>query len=188
MTVRVNKPPLNIREKLSELDYAHVPYEKMPLGSIIQVSSFNIPAEVTFSSQSFVTGYTHQFKPKNSNSVLVHHFWAKAYMDSVSYNAGQDYRLLGGSPNLDIGSHDTVVQASWQNYFNRVAYARDYYPPCDFVTAHKPLTTDLYNYTFQGRTYGGTGQNGASWKIGRVNMSGGPANNRGCWLIYEVAQ
>ena len=37
MTVRANKPAFSIREKLKELDYAHVPYEKMPAGSVIQV-------------------------------------------------------------------------------------------------------------------------------------------------------
>ncbi len=39
MTVRVNKPEFNIREKLSELDYAHVPYEKMPVGSVISTAT-----------------------------------------------------------------------------------------------------------------------------------------------------
>ena len=37
MTVRITKPEFNLREKLSELDYSRVPYEKMPAGSIIQV-------------------------------------------------------------------------------------------------------------------------------------------------------
>ena len=36
MTIRVSKPEFNLREKLSELDYSRVPYEKMPSGSIIQ--------------------------------------------------------------------------------------------------------------------------------------------------------
>ena len=39
MTVRANKPASNVREKLKELDYAHVPYHKMPPGSVIQVYS-----------------------------------------------------------------------------------------------------------------------------------------------------
>ena len=39
MTVRAHKPEFNFREKLKELDYAHVPYEKMPAGSVIQVYS-----------------------------------------------------------------------------------------------------------------------------------------------------
>jgi hypothetical protein len=36
MTVRVNKDSFNLREKLSELDYGHVPYDKMPAGSVIR--------------------------------------------------------------------------------------------------------------------------------------------------------
>ena len=39
MTVRAHKSEFNFREKLKELDYAHVPYHKMPPGSVIQVYS-----------------------------------------------------------------------------------------------------------------------------------------------------
>ena len=38
MTVRITKPEFNLREKLTELDFGRVPYQKMPAGSIIQVS------------------------------------------------------------------------------------------------------------------------------------------------------
>ena len=37
MTVRITKPEFNLREKLTELDYGRVPYQKMPSGSIIQL-------------------------------------------------------------------------------------------------------------------------------------------------------
>ena len=37
MTTRVTKPEFNFREKLTELDYAKIPYDKMPSGSVIQV-------------------------------------------------------------------------------------------------------------------------------------------------------
>ena len=37
MTVRITKPEFNLREKLTELDYSQVPYQKMPAGSIIQL-------------------------------------------------------------------------------------------------------------------------------------------------------
>ena len=36
MTVRISKPAFNLRDKLTQLDYGHVPYEKMPAGSVIQ--------------------------------------------------------------------------------------------------------------------------------------------------------
>lgn len=37
MAIRVEKPAFNMREKLTELDSASIPYERMPKGSIIQV-------------------------------------------------------------------------------------------------------------------------------------------------------
>ena len=37
MTGRITKPEFNLREKISELDYSRVPYQKMPAGSIIQL-------------------------------------------------------------------------------------------------------------------------------------------------------
>ena len=36
MVVRVEKAAFNLRDKLTELDYGHVPYEKMPSGTVIQ--------------------------------------------------------------------------------------------------------------------------------------------------------
>ncbi len=39
MTVRITKPEINFREKISELDFDKVPYDKMPYGSIIQVTA-----------------------------------------------------------------------------------------------------------------------------------------------------
>ena len=55
MTVRITKPKFNLREKLSELDYSRVPYEKMPAGSIIQVK------------QKVITGtYSESVPPSNS--------------------------------------------------------------------------------------------------------------------------
>ena len=37
MAIRVEKPAFNVREKLTELDSASIPYERMPKGSVIQV-------------------------------------------------------------------------------------------------------------------------------------------------------
>ena len=37
MTVRISKPEINFRDKISELDFDTVPYHKMPNGSILQV-------------------------------------------------------------------------------------------------------------------------------------------------------
>ena len=36
MTVRITKPEFNLREKLTELDYSTLPYDKIPPGGIVQ--------------------------------------------------------------------------------------------------------------------------------------------------------
>ena len=74
MTVRANKPEFNIREKLKSLDYSHVPYEKMPAGSIIQVkqSSFNTHATFNNSSFSAISGFTVDISPRfDSSKILI---------------------------------------------------------------------------------------------------------------------
>ena len=36
MVVKITKPEFNLREKLTELDYDRVPFQKMPAGSVVQ--------------------------------------------------------------------------------------------------------------------------------------------------------
>jgi hypothetical protein len=74
MTVRISKPKFNLREKLNELDYGQVPYEKMPSGSIIQVEK----SELTGSGQINTTSSSYQdsglfidFQPKFVSSNLL---------------------------------------------------------------------------------------------------------------------
>ena len=42
MTVIVQKPEFNLREKLSELEFGTLPYQKMPAGSIIQFKQLQL--------------------------------------------------------------------------------------------------------------------------------------------------
>ena len=43
MAIRVEKPAFNVREKLTELDSAYIPYERMPKGSVVQVAHKYFP-------------------------------------------------------------------------------------------------------------------------------------------------
>ena len=82
MTVRVSKPKFNLREKITELDYGRVPYEKMPAGSIIQSASTTITTSLILnaSSDSSLLGaysdtpMTFTINPKFSNSKLLVNF------------------------------------------------------------------------------------------------------------------
>ena len=53
MAIRVSKPEFNLREKLSELDYNQVPFQKMPAGSIIQVGYAQTKTQQSMSSNSW---------------------------------------------------------------------------------------------------------------------------------------
>ena len=55
MTVRVSKPEFNLREKLTELDYDRVPYEKMPVGSIIQVKQNYVTDQTVYGATTSAT-------------------------------------------------------------------------------------------------------------------------------------
>ena len=186
MTVRVNKDAFNVREKLSELDYGHVPYEKAPPGSIIQVSLYKITTKIDFNTTGFITAYTHTFKPKFSSSILLHQFWAKTIMNTTAGPNGQDFKINRN------GVTGNLFESSWQNYLNNSDYTADYYPPCDFQFPDDALTTEPITYTFDGRKYGGANSS-ANWSIG--NTTFGNDNNdttvsgcRGHWTIMEIKQ
>ena len=197
MTVRVEKPAFNLREKLSQLDYGRVPYEKMPAGSIIQAHHFQSTSDFTFSNTSFTSGFKMKFTPKFASSKLFHQLWAVTYMHTGSGSAGQDgqiVRTYGGSKKTGTGSgNETIVHRnSWLNYLNRSGtnYAADYYPDMTWNFYDYPRTTDQICYDFQGRKYGGTSSNW-SWRIGYQTLSNNSADTyiKGpniVWTIMEV--
>ena len=106
-------------------------------------------------------------------------------MNNSSANTGQDYRIT----RTDIGDATALIQASWQNYFNRSDFSSDYYPPVDFTFVDEAQTIESITYNFRGRKYGGTA---GAWYIGDTNFSNGHTDtlrgNYGWWLITEIRQ
>ena len=73
MTIRVSKPEFNLREKISELDYSRVPYQKMPPGTPIQITQGYRTSRSQTTSQAYVaSGLSGIIKPKIiTSNVLV---------------------------------------------------------------------------------------------------------------------
>ena len=72
--VNVTKEEFNFREKLTRLDTEKIPYEKMPVGSVIQVQQSHLygSGQVTTTSGSFQdSGLFIDFHPKFANSRLL---------------------------------------------------------------------------------------------------------------------
>jgi len=73
MTIKVSKPEINIREKLNDLDFDKVPFQKMPAGSVLQVVSYRSATYTTTTSTSLVDigGATVTITPTSSSSKIV---------------------------------------------------------------------------------------------------------------------
>ena len=111
MTVYANKPAFNVREKLKELDYGRVPYDKMPAGSVLNVSRYIIASDnswtTTSSSYSSLGSITHNF---NKDSKYIFDIDIPLYRSSTGTAGGANIRLISG---------DTVViQAGHRLYIN----------------------------------------------------------------------
>jgi len=145
MTIRAHKPEFNFREKLKELDYSHVPYEKMPAGSVIQVvEGFSITqVESSFSSDTSL-GLSASISPKFSNSKIL-----------VMVN-------LTGCGSRDTATHwksilkrDSTNLAAFSSYTGwNIESGGEFYPSGMYLDS--PNTTSSITYAMYGFRKGGT--------------------------------
>jgi hypothetical protein len=85
MTVRANKPAFNIREKIKSLDYSHVPYEKMPPGSVIQyVTKAYHNTSGTSNTSMTASGKKITIYPKFHDSYIIVKFFACQFVDGTA--------------------------------------------------------------------------------------------------------
>ena len=146
MTVRVNKSPINVREKLSELDYGHVPYDKMPPGSIIQV----VRAQDTLSNQTpSSTGTwtdlvpTVTISPRRASNLVI----IETSVTCIAYdNAYVGFRLL----------RDSTAIREWWGYELSGGYTI-FQGPGKHIDS--PSTTSAVTYKMQIYVSGGTASN-----------------------------
>ena len=86
MTVRVSKPEFNLREKLTELDYSQVPYEKMPAGSIIQIKHAQLATQLLLTANGDILETT--FTPFRSDSRVIIDIRLRAREESEIMHSG----------------------------------------------------------------------------------------------------
>jgi len=137
MTVYANKPEFNVREKLKELDYGHVPYHKMPAGSVIQTVSEMYNTRISTGSTSFVsTGFYVEISPKfdaskifvsvstsgNNNNTVGHDLFYTLFRitNTTSLNLGHStYGFAGLRTNAAAsGTNNRLEVPISMNYFD----------------------------------------------------------------------
>jgi len=155
MTVRIAKSEINVREKISELDYTHVPYEKMPAGSVIQTVSETYKTRIATGSTAFVaTGYYVEISPKfksskifvsistsgnNNNSVGHDMFYTLFKITNNGFDGTTSLNL--GSATYGFGGLRTNLAASGTNNRLEVPISMNYF---DDVTNTDPIKYEIW--------------------------------------------
>ena len=178
MVVRITKPEFNLREKLTELDYSRVPYEKMPAGSIIQsvIRSTRNQSETTSTSWSGTDVYASIY-PQFANSrilILVSGgMTGNAGGSEHSYTVGcfTIWRSIGGG---DYAAVDDVSQGQMRYHLD----AHKYVPLSINFLDESPNSTEEITYkVYFKRASGSSGVN--------TNRD---ANNSSQMILLEVKQ
>ena len=142
MGIKVTKPEVNIREKLNELDFDKVPFQKMPAGSVLQVKYLQRSADISSTATSWSTIDTLKFSPKVANSMII------VETDySMGANAGGYIRLRLN--NTTTGNQLSQSGAHIHPNSTDASPSRMHFTGYDF-----PNSTEEQTYTFNGLTNG----------------------------------
>jgi hypothetical protein len=144
MTIKVSKPAINIREKLNDLDFDKVPFQKMPAGSVLQVVSAKYDTEVINTSTTLAdTGLTATITPSNTSSkilvLVAQPVWLERSGGESIYGF---WYLLRGSTTLTNNRFD--IESELNNESDRAlgtTYAESY--------LDSPATTSATTYKTQ---------------------------------------
>jgi len=176
MTVRITKPEFNLREKLTELDFDKVPFQKMPAGSIIQIKHAQLATQLLLTANGDILSTT--FTPFRASSRVIIDIRLRAREESgnnsqwfvglkKTLNGTNSYP--GGQYMMHSRSHPTY--SAWAGFYQMVFD--------NFGSDSAPIT-----YTLYAGPWGSN--NGTTF---RVNSSTGDGEIYGAQLImYEVAQ
>jgi hypothetical protein len=154
MTVKFTKPEVNVRDKLNELDYLHVPYEKMPAGSVIQYASISTGTSFSTTSTSYIdSGVDIFFSPKFKNSKI------QVTIQSRRFNlvsASTMNILCKRNDDVSIGTQQQGAQDgqfhnNTSSASNQVAY------PLHYMWEDSPRTTDEIKYSIYFKVSNGVG-------------------------------
>ena len=176
MTVRITKPEFNLREKLSELDYGRVPFQKMPIGSIIQVKNAQRDTSLALTANGDILETT--FTPLKSTSRMIIDIRLRAREHTgntaqwfVGLRKTLDGVITRPGGHYQMHSYSHTGQSQWVGYFNVVFD--------NLGSDNKEITYTLYA--------GPWGSNNGT--VFNVNKSTGDGETNGAQLIiYEVAQ
>ena len=152
MTVRANKPAFNVREKLKSLDYSHVPYEKMPAGSVIRTEfkQFDTRLAISHSTPTYYdfTALNITISPVSTSSKFLLHANVVS-SEGANPNGGPAFRYTISGVDYDVHPQSARTD-NWSLSSNYPFVLVD-----DLITS--AFTTNSDNSRFLTKTYHGSG-------------------------------
>ena len=144
MTINVTKEPINLREKLNELDFDKVPFQKMPAGSVLQVVSAFTGIGANTTSGTFVASGTKlSITPSSTASKILGFFHI-----SQLNNGGP-----GGEMRVVVYRNGTLVPGEMITLFNNYQVLTS----ASMNVLDSPATTSAAEYEIYLRRNSGTG-------------------------------
>lgn len=138
MTTRVIKPAFNFREKLTELDYAKIPYDKMPSGSVIQVKhNYHTGQAVYGATTSAAELFGINIFPRlvtSSFLVRAHVSYSHSYLGNDNADAGDIFLFLRRNKSTYIGANSNLTRSF--GYTNNAAWYKTDVPFSNDSVAH----------------------------------------------------
>ena len=155
MTINVSKPEFNLRDKLNQLDYGHVPYEKMPAGSIIQYNyDTGTGSHFTTTSGSWTNlNWSVSICPRFANSLILVELSAIGQQPNTVHGVSavtifrNNTTNIGDTSNANFGLSVVGDIGSSGGIYITV--------PQTFFVFDKPNTTANTTYNLYGRTSNG---------------------------------
>jgi hypothetical protein len=144
MTIKVTKPEINLIEKLNDLDFDRVPFQKMPAGSVLQVVEGTTSSDTSTTSTSFVaTSLSANISPSNTSSKIMVIINAYIYTTTNNQFACDVYR---GSTSI-TGKTAGFIDGWYESTRGRF--------PVNCCLLDSPSTTSSTTYKLYIRSQGG---------------------------------
>jgi len=151
MSIKATKPEFNIREKLKELDYERVPYEKMPSGSVVQYATVDSNSNVSVNTSSYasLSNVSLNFSPKFVNSVLEITLTGTVRFNSTGNTRSRpDFRLVRNGVAVSGYQFAEAMQIRNLNFHSSNV---ELCVPFKFVVRNISNTLETLDFTWQWR-------------------------------------
>ena len=158
MTVRAHKPEFNFREKLKELDYSRVPYEKIAPGVVVQTVFAFAPVSGGAENETTSTSYVDanitkfNFTPRfiDSKIVLQWYIQTKTTDSDGAYQYIRCRRTINGvESDAGTGEGGQLMFQGTINGGNHIAYG-----PISVALVDTPRTISTIEYKLQQKRAG----------------------------------